>query len=89
MAEARNWLVGVQQQVRLPHRERDDTIERTFTVRATTARQAEKAVRDTGVKGRIMPAVLEKHRYMLAETIADAKARPTGNEPRRKRKARR
>ena len=53
----KRWLVGVQQQVRLPHRETDDTIERTFTVIAKTAKQAEKAVRDTGIKGLILPAI--------------------------------
>jgi len=84
MAIARSWLVGVQQRVRLPHREFDDTIERTFTVRATTAKQAEKAVRDTGIRGEIQPAIPEKHPYMLAETLAEARERPTGSERRRK-----
>src|SRR3990167_8913893 len=86
MANTKSWLVGVQQQVRLPHRESDDTIERTFTVQATTAKRAEKAVRDTGIKGEIQSATPEKHSYMLAETLEGAKARSLGSESRKKSK---
>lgn len=74
-----SYLVGVEQKVRLPHREHDDTIERTFTVQAKTASQAEKAVRDSGIKGKILPAVREKHQYPLAETLNEkALARYSG-----------
>ncbi len=82
--KTKSFLVGVQQTVRLPHREHDDTIERTFTVEAKTARQAEEAVKNTGIKGQIMTAVQEKHKYMEAETLKDAEERPTGSEPRGK-----
>ena len=84
--QRRSWLVDVQQQIRLPHRERDDTIERTFAVYTNTAKQAESAIKRTGIKGKIVRIAQQKHEYTLAETLADAKARPMGNEPRRKRR---
>ena len=53
------YIVELEQTVLLPGRSKPDPFSRLFHIEATTERNARKAVRDAGYRGRIISVCLE------------------------------